>query len=398
MQLTYDFRLEDSAEERARIVAAGAVLRRLAESGRGPCEAHEVRCILAATQCCGAECFHSWQAGYGPLRVWPGGLALSRAIGDRDVGDCIVAHPFVKQLRIPETAAVRIIIASDGVWDACDNVAVAKPVRCSDVEAASREIVAQALRVRGLRDDTTVICLDLCPDATPLREHWGNGGERLRVERKGGVCARCFGGNDSRRASDAPAFRPGGSKHRGAAVTDVRDVDFHLGAAVAPRVSMSPGTRLPLSGEAGDELGYDLTEHAGRVYPPVAAQVVGGSCSGGSTPGATEHAGGGFAAFVAPALTVAAEVSLPLQRATSCSAEIGLGTGSAANGGRAGTHHWGDSDVAAVFAAVAAAEAGPGMQRAEDDDSVRSRGSRRRGGEGAAAAVARRARDDSEQT
>jgi hypothetical protein len=321
---------------------------------------------------------------------------LSRAIGDRDVGDCIVAHPFVKQLRIPETAAVRIIIASDGVWDACDNVAVAKPVRCSDVEAASREIVAQALRVRGLRDDTTVICLDLCPDATPLREHWGNDGERVRVERKGGVCARCFGG-EARRASDTPALRPGGAKHRGAAVTDVRHVDFHPGAAVAPRVSMSPGTRLPSSSEAGDELGYDLTEHAGRVYPPVAAQVVGGSCSGGSTPGATEHAGGGFAAFVAPVSTAAAEVSLPLRQASGGGAEIELETGSAANGGRAGTHHWGDSDVAAVFAAVAAAEGGPGTQLAEDD-SVRSRGSRRRGGDGAAAAVARVARDDSEQT
>jgi hypothetical protein len=397
MQLTYDFRLEDSAEERARIVAAGAILRRLAESGRGPCEAHEVRCIPRDLAGVALSSLTLLQAGYGPLRVWPGGLALSRAIGDRDVGDCIVAHPFVKQLRIPETAAVRIIIASDGVWDACDNVAVAKPVRCSDVEAASREIVAQALRVRGLRDDTTVICLDLCPDATPLREHWGNGGDRVRVERTGGVC-RCFGGA-ARRASDAPALRPGGSKHRGAAVTDVRDVDFHPGAAVAPRVSVSSSPGI-LSNEAADELGYDLTEHAGRVYPPVAAQVVGGSCSGGSTPGATEHAGGGFAAFVAPVLSVTAavEVSLPLQRGSSGDADVGLGTGSAANGGRAGTHHWGDSDVAAVFAAVAAAEAGPGTQRAEDDDSVRSRGSRRRGGDGAAAAVARVARDASEQT
>ena len=353
--------------------------------------------------------------GYGPLRVWPGGLALSRAIGDRDVGECIVAHPFVKQLRIPETAAVRIIIASDGVWDACDNVAVAKPVRRSDVEAASREIVAQALRVRGLRDDTTVICLDLCPDATPLSEHWGNGGERDRSERAaaaksdgGSAFACCFGGG-ARRASDAPALRPGGAKHHGAAVLDVRFVDYHPGAAVAPRVSVSssgasrsPPTRTA-AGEAADELGYDLTEHAGRVFPPaasiVAAQVIGGSCSGGSTPGATEHAGGGFAAFVAPVLTVAAaaEVSLPLQRAASCGTagvdtDIGPGTGgagSAANGGRAGTHHWGDSDVSAVFAAVAAAEAGPGMQPAEDEDSVRSRGSRRRGGEGAAASVAR---------
>ena len=356
--------------------------------------------------------------GFGPLRVWPGGLALSRAIGDRDVGDCIVAHPFVKQLRIPETAAVRIIIASDGVWDACDNVAVAKPVRRIDVEAASREIVAQALRVRGLRDDTTVICLDLCPDATPLSEHWGNNGERDRVQGTGpdssggatGVFACCFGGR-ARRASDAPAIRPGGVNHRGAAVEAVRFVDFHPGASVAPRVSISsslaasrsPPERAP-AGEAADELGSDLTEHAARVYPPAAAmaQVIGGSCSGGSTPGATEHAGSGFASLVSPVLTVsaAAEVSLPLQRITAgaagVDAEIGLGTGgggSAANGGRAGTHHWGESDVAAVFAAVAAAEAGPAKQLAEDGDSVRSRGSRRRGGDGAAAAVASGASD-----
>ena len=47
MQLTYDFRLEDSPEERARITASGAILRRLAESGRGPCEAHEVRSLEA---------------------------------------------------------------------------------------------------------------------------------------------------------------------------------------------------------------------------------------------------------------------------------------------------------------------------------------------------------------
>ena len=46
MQLTYDFRLEDSPEERARMTASGAILRRLAESGRGPCEAHEVRALL----------------------------------------------------------------------------------------------------------------------------------------------------------------------------------------------------------------------------------------------------------------------------------------------------------------------------------------------------------------
>lgn len=36
----------------------------------------------------------------GPLRVWPGGLCLSRSIGDMDVGDYIVAVPHVKQIKV----------------------------------------------------------------------------------------------------------------------------------------------------------------------------------------------------------------------------------------------------------------------------------------------------------
>ena len=150
LQLTYDFRLEDSPAERARVVAAGATLRRLAATGAGPCGPDEV--------------------GHGPLRVWPGGLALSRAIGDADVGPCIVAAPFVKQLRLPPTGGTRIIIASDGVWDAIGNMAAAKPVRKVGVEEAASAVVAAALRLRGLRDDTTVVVVDLCPSAKPLPE------------------------------------------------------------------------------------------------------------------------------------------------------------------------------------------------------------------------------------
>lgn len=36
----------------------------------------------------------------GPLRVWPGGLCLSRSIGDMDLGDYIVAVPDVKQIKV----------------------------------------------------------------------------------------------------------------------------------------------------------------------------------------------------------------------------------------------------------------------------------------------------------
>ncbi|BAH92185.1 Os03g0395100, partial [Oryza sativa Japonica Group] len=45
-------------------------------------------------------CFplHTFQIG--PLRCWPGGLCLSRSIGDIDVGEFIVPVPHVKQVKV----------------------------------------------------------------------------------------------------------------------------------------------------------------------------------------------------------------------------------------------------------------------------------------------------------
>jgi hypothetical protein len=36
----------------------------------------------------------------GPLRCWPGGLCLSRSIGDQDVGEFIIPVPYVKQMKV----------------------------------------------------------------------------------------------------------------------------------------------------------------------------------------------------------------------------------------------------------------------------------------------------------
>ena len=36
--------------------------------------------------------------GVGPLRLWPGGLCLSRAIGDFDVGDAVLSLPYICQV------------------------------------------------------------------------------------------------------------------------------------------------------------------------------------------------------------------------------------------------------------------------------------------------------------
>ncbi|XP_002467711.2 uncharacterized protein LOC8077065 [Sorghum bicolor] len=65
--LTMDHSLEENAEERERVTASGGEVGRLK---------------------------------VGPLWCWPGGLCLSRSIGDMDVGEFIVPIPHVKQEKV----------------------------------------------------------------------------------------------------------------------------------------------------------------------------------------------------------------------------------------------------------------------------------------------------------
>eukprot|EP00899_Mesostigma_viride_P007701 jgi/Mesvir1/16932/Mv15791-RA.1 len=131
--LTEDHRLEDNPAELQRVVAAGCQVARLHTS-----DGMEV----------------------GPLRAWPGGLCLSRAIGDSDVGPFINCLPEVKQLRIP-FCNCRIVVASDGVWDAMSNKAVYKAAIDQPTEKSAAKIIKETLKQRGLRDDTTCIVVDL---------------------------------------------------------------------------------------------------------------------------------------------------------------------------------------------------------------------------------------------
>lgn len=133
--LTVDHRLEENVEERQRVTASGGEVGRLSIFG-------------------GAE--------VGPLRCWPGGLCLSRSIGDMDVGEFIVPIPYVKQVKL-SSAGGRLIIASDGIWDALDSEMTAKSCRGLPAELAARQVVKEALRTRGLKDDTTCIVVDIIP-------------------------------------------------------------------------------------------------------------------------------------------------------------------------------------------------------------------------------------------
>ncbi|RVW99962.1 putative protein phosphatase 2C 12 [Vitis vinifera] len=157
--LSADHRLECNEEERDRITASGGEVGRLNTGG-------------------GAE--------IGPLRCWPGGLCLSRSIGDMDVGEFIVPVPYVKQVKISvnlgllaqqekwymrnncqhillSTAGGRLIISSDGVWDALSPEMAFDCCRGMPADAAATQVVKEALHVKGLRDDTTSIVIDIQP-------------------------------------------------------------------------------------------------------------------------------------------------------------------------------------------------------------------------------------------
>ncbi|KAJ6854115.1 putative protein phosphatase 2C 15 [Iris pallida] len=138
--LTVDHRLEENVEERERVTKSGGEVGRLSIVG-------------------GAE--------IGPLRCWPGGLCLSRSIGDMDVGEFIVPVPYVKQVKI-SNAGGRLIIASDGIWDALPSEMAAMSCRGLPAELAPRQVVKEALRTRGLKDDTTCIVVDIVPPEHPV--------------------------------------------------------------------------------------------------------------------------------------------------------------------------------------------------------------------------------------
>lgn len=137
--LSADHRLECNEEERDRITACGGEVGRLNAGG-------------------GAE--------IGPLRCWPGGLCLSRSIGDMDVGEYIVPVPHVKQVKL-STAGGRLIISSDGVWDALSAEEALDCCRGMQPEAAAAQIVKEAVQAKGLRDDTTCIVIDILPQEKP---------------------------------------------------------------------------------------------------------------------------------------------------------------------------------------------------------------------------------------
>ncbi len=144
VQLTKDHRVALNKLDRRRVELTGAIVAPVSVSGSGPADAY--------------------QPGLGPLRVWPGGLCISRAIGDFDVGPSIVPYGHITQALVPSRGG-RILIASDGVWDAFPKrKKVGAMTRTWPLDVAPSKVISTIVRMHGMvKDDTSLVVVDILP-------------------------------------------------------------------------------------------------------------------------------------------------------------------------------------------------------------------------------------------
>ena len=148
-RLSNEHRLDCSDGERKRIVESGGEVRPT-EFEDGP---------------------NGERRGVGPLRVWPGGLAVSRSIGDRDgKKGGVIATPDVSRVLLERGAnsssggvmACRIVVASDGLWDAATPKMVSAETRKMNCQNAAAALVKLSQKAKfDNRDDVTVVVVDL---------------------------------------------------------------------------------------------------------------------------------------------------------------------------------------------------------------------------------------------
>jgi hypothetical protein len=132
-----DHRIGENPAEFARLERAGGCLARLNEYGAGPSR--------------------SAAEGVGPVRLWPGGIMVGRAIGDRDVGPILLPRPHIRQVRLPPSGA-RLVLASDGLWDGMPMGRVARVLRShATPKGAATQAISTVAASRGgfLSDDVT---------------------------------------------------------------------------------------------------------------------------------------------------------------------------------------------------------------------------------------------------
>ena len=110
----------------------------------------------------------------GPLRVWPGGMCCSRSIGDWDVWghaedkSFMPCEPNFFATALSPCTGGRLVVASDGLWDTMGGDDVVKLGRHLSADRCAKGLLRKSVKsTNGLRDDTTLVVIDLKPPGLP---------------------------------------------------------------------------------------------------------------------------------------------------------------------------------------------------------------------------------------
>lgn len=142
LELIKSHRIHNNLEEQARLRGAGQYLAPLGFHLQGPSKPGE--------------------QGVGPLRLWPGGLCVSRSVGDLDAGAEVVPVPHIRQLILPREGC-RVIMASDGLWDVLSYSKALKMTRSKPTGAAASTLITAVSRDLRTLDDASIVVIDLLP-------------------------------------------------------------------------------------------------------------------------------------------------------------------------------------------------------------------------------------------
>jgi serine/threonine protein phosphatase PrpC len=103
----------------------------------------------------------------GPERIYPGGLSVTRSIGDSDSTSAAISEPDVHTITIPPEGGM-IVMASDGVWDFVEEshierlAATSRKPKCG-AGWLSRAMMRTVNQANVEIDDATLLCIEMRP-------------------------------------------------------------------------------------------------------------------------------------------------------------------------------------------------------------------------------------------
>jgi len=101
-------------------------------------------------------------------------LQMTRSIGDWDAARAMIPHPHIERFTVPPDGHMRVVLASDGLWDVISDADVSLELRNAISARVAMEQLARVAtkicmqRFGKMKDDTSIICVDMNPSGRPV--------------------------------------------------------------------------------------------------------------------------------------------------------------------------------------------------------------------------------------